>query len=260
MFVKFVVVAFAITACNAAPFVITAKNYNPGNVYPGYQTPSIAYGYGSGFSSNIAGIRHSVSHGHSFQIGDGEGYGAGFANSDGAANAQGIGIASTHANPARRVYNIQPAAYQPAPAYNSGWNRNYGSAVSSAQNIGNAGSAVAHSNSAGLGNAVASASNHRGLGYGSAVSSANSNNGFGSAISSANNSGYGSAVSSAQTRGALGDYSSAVSASENVGGVRSSTAQAVQQTAGSVQHSGATSIDGPGVHAAYSHAVNNRYY
>ncbi|XP_035448036.1 fibroin heavy chain-like [Spodoptera frugiperda] len=257
MAAKFIVLATILAACNALPVWYNAV---PAVVIRSGRSPSVSYGFGSGFSSNIGGISHSTGIGASFQSGDGEAYGAGIGSSNGG-YARGVGIASAgNSQPVQyqRVYQAPQPAYESAVASAQNFG-GYGNAVSSAQSLGGNGfgSAVSSAQSGGLprfNSAVSSAQNVNG--YGSALSSANS--GYGSALSSAQNSGFGSSVSSAQTRG-LG-YGSAVSAAENIGGYGASTAQVVQQRSGGIQHSGATSINAPGLQAAHSHAVNSGFY
>ncbi|XP_045445719.1 shematrin-like protein 3 [Melitaea cinxia] len=228
------------------------------------RAPNIAFGYGSGFSSNIGGISQSSGIGASFQSGDATAYGGGIGSSDGN-YARGIGYA--------QAAPFLPYALQsPIPAV---YNNAFGSAISSAQNFGNFGSAISSSQSQNgfrsaissaqnndLGNfqsAISSAQNLRG--FGSSVSSASSNGlGFGTAISAANNfGGDGSTFSLAQNHD-LNNFGSAVSASQNIGGLRSTISQATQQQGRSFQHSGASSANGPGIQASQSHAINTGYY
>lgn len=238
----------------------------PGTIFRIGRSPNMAYAFGSGFSSNIGGISHSTSVGSSFGTGDAEAYSSG---------VTGINAGSAYA---RGVSNVVPAQYplgyqqSTASAVNSGFGRNaYGSAVSSAQNFGgNYGSAVATAqNQNGLGysrygNAVSAVENAGPARYQSAVSSAQNLRGLGyeSAVSSVHNAGsdFGSAMSATQSKDGYGDFNSAVSAAQNYGGYGGSSSQVVQQRAGSVRHSGASSINGPGLQAAQSHAVNTDYY
>ncbi|CAH1639462.1 unnamed protein product [Spodoptera littoralis] len=261
MAAKFIVLATILAACNALP---VWYNGVPAVVMRIGRSPSISYGFGSGFSSNIGGISHSTGIGASFQSGEGEAYGAGIGSSNGG-YARGVGIASAgnshpvqYQAPHHHVYQAPQPAYESAVASAQNFG-GYGNAVSSAQSLGgnNFGSAVSSAQSGGharFNSAVSSAQNVHG--YGSALSSANS--GYGSALSSAHNSGFGSSVSSAQTRGH--GYGSAVSAAENIGGYGASTAQVAQQRSGGIQHSGATSINAPGLQAAHSHAVNSGFF
>ncbi|XP_063357767.1 hornerin-like [Cydia amplana] len=254
MVAKVVVFVAALAACSAVPVIIDDE-YVPGVVMRIGRSPNVAFGFGSGFSSNIGGISHSTGMGTSFQSGDAQAYGAGLGGNGN--YASGVGMART--GPSYPVYQQQPAY--------GGLRNNYDSAVSSAQNYNGLNSAVssaqtqnglqyeaatsAAQNNPRYQSAVASAQNVRGLGY---------NNGFGSAVASSEHSGnYGSAMSAAQNHG-LGHYGSAVSAAQNNGHYRASTAQAMQHHGGAVQHSGASSINAPGLQAAQSHAVNSGFY
>ncbi|XP_026732187.1 fibroin heavy chain-like [Trichoplusia ni] len=279
---KIIILATIVAACNAGPIWYTGSDLLPGVIMRIGRSPSISYGFGSGFSSNIGGISHSTGIGASFQSGEGQAYGSGIGASDGT-YARGVGIANAG-------NSYQPMAYQPAYQAVPQNRPAYGSAVSSAQNFGNYGNSVSSAQSVGsnqfnsavstaqtggparfntavssaqsggparFNTALSSAQSAGPARYNSAISSAQNLNGYGTAISATNN-GFGSSVSSAQTRG-IG-YGAAVSASENIGGYGASTAQAVQQGAAGVQHSGATSINGPGIRAAHSHAVNTGFY
>lgn len=235
----------------------------PGTIFRIGRSPNMAYAFGSGFSSNIGGISHSTSIGSSFGTGDAEAYSSGITGINaGRAYARGV----TNAVPVQYPLGYQQST---ATAVNTGFGRNaYGSAVSSAQNFGgNYGSTMASAqNQNGLGygsavsavenagparfqSAVSSAQNVRGLGYESAVSSVHNDEGdFGSAMSAThNNDGY-------------GDFNSAVSAAQSYGGHGGSSSQVVQQHGGSVRHSGASSINVPGLQTAQSHVVNTGYY
>ncbi|XP_049874075.1 uncharacterized protein LOC126372394 [Pectinophora gossypiella] len=276
MVAKFVVLSLALAVCQAGPVWVDGSGYYPGMILRIGRSPNIAYAFGSGMSTNIGGISHSTSIGSSFQTGDAEAYGAGVAATNGGVYARGVGY--TNAAPA------YPLAYQQsaASAYNGGLGRTgYGSAVSSAQNYGsNFGSAASSAqthNGFGLGSAVSSvqnagparyqsavssAQNLRGVGSSVAAANSNTGLGYGSAASSAHNAGgnYGSALSSVQAHNGFNNYNAAVSAAENVNGYGGSTSQVVQHRAGTVQHSGASSVNGPGVQAAQSHAVNTGFY
>lgn len=246
-------------------FGLTENGYMmPGTIFRIGRSPNMAYAFGSGFSSNIGGVSHSTSIGSSFGTGDAGAYSSGVTGtSAGGAYARGVG--TTNVVPA-----LYPLGYQQstASAVNSGFGRTpYGSAVSSAQNYGNYGSSVASAQNhmgLGYGNAMSAVENAGPARYQSAVSSAQNVRGLGyeSAVSSAHNAGgdFGSAMSATQSNGGYGDFNSAVSAAENYGGYGGSTSQVIQQRAGAVRHSGASSINGPGVQAAQSHAVNNGYY
>lgn len=235
----------------------------PGAIFRIGRSPNMAYAFGSGFSSNIGGISHSTSIGSSFGTGDTEAYGSGLAGTNaGGAYARGVGITNVAPAP-------YPLAYQQstASAVNNGFGRNtFGSAVSSAQNFGgNYGSSISSAqNGLGYGSAISSVQNAGPARYQSAVSSAQNVRGLGyeSAVSSVHNGGddYGSAMSATHNNGGYGDFNAAVSAAQNYGGYGGSTSQVIQQRAGSVRHSGASSINGPGIQAAQSHAVNTGYY
>lgn len=240
-------------------FGLTGNEYlMPGPVFRIGRSPDMAYAFGSGFSSNIGGISHSTSVGSSFGSGDAEAY------SSGITGVRGVGI--------RNVVPAQyPLGYQQstASAVNTGFGRNgYGSAASSAQNYGgNYGSSVAsaqNQNGLGYGSAVSAVENAGPARYQSAVSSAQNVRGlgYGSAASSVHNAGnnFGSAISATRSNDGYGDFNSAVSAAENYGGYGGSTSQVIQQRSGAVRHSGASSINGPGVQAAQSHSVNTGYY
>lgn len=68
------------------------------------RSPNVAFGFGSGFSSNIGGIAHSTGIGSSFSSGDAEAYGAGMAGAGGNTFARGVGAAN--------AAPYQPLAYQ----------------------------------------------------------------------------------------------------------------------------------------------------
>ncbi|XP_013188641.1 uncharacterized protein LOC106133457 [Amyelois transitella] len=255
----------ALAACNAVPIWITGADFFPTTLMRIGRSPSVAFGFGSGFSSNIGGIAHSTGIGSSFSTGDAQAYGSGMGGSDNA-YARGVGIAN-----ARPSYPRYPLPYN-----NDFGRTSFGSAVSSAQNIGDyssavssaqshngrqygaAASAVQNAGPARYQSAVSSAQN-TGLDYQSAVAAANSNDGhYGSAMSAANTGNYGDTF--AHSRNNFAGYGAAVSAAENIGGYRASTAQAVQQQGGALQQSGASSINAPGIQAAQSHAMNTGYY
>ncbi|XP_050362467.1 fibroin heavy chain-like [Nymphalis io] len=259
---KIIVVLSTLALSNAAP--ASYGDELPGLIWRVGRAPNVAFGFGSGFSSNIGGISHSSSIGSSFQSGDASAYGAGIGSSDGNTFARGIGYAN--ASPYSQ-FRLQQPHYA---GYNNAFATPYGSAVSSAQNFGSAVSSSQTQN--GFGSAVSSVQNN-GLGpYQSAISSAQNLRGLGSAVSSASSNGFGTAVSSAENIGGYGsaisltqnhdqnNFDSAISAAQNIGGYRSSTAQTIQQQGGSLRHSGATSINGPGIQTAQSHAINNGYY
>lgn len=237
----------------------------PGAIFRIGRSPDVAFAFGSGLSSNIGGISHSTSIGSSFGTGDAEVYGSGLAGSNaGGVYARGVGI--TNVGPAPYPLGYQQST---ASALNSGFGRNtFGSAVSSAQNYGgNYGSAVSSAqnrNGLGYGSAISAVQNAGPARYQSAVSSAQNVRGLGyeSAVSSVHNAGgdYGSAISATQSNNGYGDLNAAVSAAENYGGYGGSTSQVVQQSPGSVRHSGASSINGPGLQASQSHAINTGYY
>ncbi|KAL4713906.1 hypothetical protein ACJJTC_015560 [Scirpophaga incertulas] len=263
MAAKFIALITLVSVCQAVPVWVAGTNgYVP--IFRMGRSPNVAFGFGSGFSSNIGGIAHSTGIGSSFSAGDAEAYGAGMSGATGgSAFGRGVGIAN--AAPYR------PLTY--SPSYNTGRNT-YGSAISSAQNFGNYGSVTSAAQTMDVNyplkaspahyqSAQSSAQSFRGLGYESALASANLNNGleYGSAVSAAENTGdYNSSMSSAQSRNGLSDYNAAVAAAQNMNGYHASTAQTVQQHGSAMQHSGASSIDGPGIQAAQSHAVNTGYY
>ncbi|XP_045773364.1 filaggrin-2-like [Maniola jurtina] len=278
MIAKFFIVLYAITFAKAGPVVY--ENIPPGVTFRVDRGPNIAFGFGSGFSSDIGGIRHSSGIGTSFQSGDATAYGAGFGSNDGNTFARGVGYAN--AAPSYPIRYAQ-APYYPynngqqnfARIYNNGFGR-FGSAVSSAQNFGNFGSAVssAHSHNgfasavssvSGRGSAVSSvnglgryhtavSTNGRGLGYDSAVASVSNGLGYESSISSAQNDGFGSSVSLAQGRG-FNNFGTSVAASHNFPGYRASVAHSVQQDGESYQQSGASNING----VQTAHAINSDY-
>lgn len=234
----------------------------PATIFRIGRSPNMAYAFGSGFSSNIGGISHSTSIGSSFGTGDAEAYSSGITGiNGGSAYARGL----TNAVPVHYPLSYQQST---ASAVNSGFGRNaYGSAVSSAQNFGNYGSTVAsvqNQNGLGYGSAVSAVDNAGPARYQSAVSSAQNVRGLGyeSAVSSVHNAGpdFGSAISATRSNDGYGDFNSAVSAAQNYGGYGGSSSQVVQQRAGSVRHSGASSINGPGMQAAQSHTVDTGYY
>ncbi|KAM3959010.1 uncharacterized protein ACR2FA_006983 [Aphomia sociella] len=230
---------------------------------PLYDTPSIAFGFGSGFSSDIAGIKHSTSIGSSFSTGNGRAYGSGI-GSTGNNYASGTGVAnveppSTFLTPEPRYdsygnpvlnydsgYIAVPAAQEENslsyyPIQTNEWSPNYDnngqfqSAVSSTQNAGE------------LQSAISLAQNQQGNGYQTALSATHNDNYYRSSISNAQ-----SADGS--------NFGSATAATQNIDGVNASTAQVVQRYGGSLQQSGATVINGPGIQAAQSHAINTGYY
>ncbi|XP_047520370.1 uncharacterized protein LOC125059796 [Pieris napi] len=209
------------------------------------EPPSIAYGFGGGFSSNIGGISHSSGYGTSFQTGNAQAYGAGIGSNG---NARGVGFAQTAPN-----FNH----YQFPQAYSG---------------IGRSNSA-AHS-SGNLGSAVSSVQND---GHGSAFSAVHSNGRYQSAISTVQNfdrghptlariqpgfisradnvGGVQTAISSTQ-----GSNGQATSIAQNFGGYKAAIANNVQLRNGVIQNNGATVINGPGFQSAQAHSVNTGYY
>ncbi|XP_022126088.2 uncharacterized protein LOC111000808 [Pieris rapae] len=209
------------------------------------EPPSIAYGFGGGFSSNIGGISHSSGYGTSFQTGNAQAYGAGIGSNG---NAHGVGFAQTAPN-----FN----QYQFPPAYSG---------------FGRTNSAVAHS-SGNFGSAVSSVQNG---GLGSAVSAVHSNGRYQSAISSVQNfdrglsnlariqpgfisradnvGGVQTAISSTQ-----GSNGQATSIAQNFGRYKAAIANNVQLRNGVIQNNGATVINGPGFQSAQAHAINTGY-
>ncbi|XP_034833741.1 uncharacterized protein [Maniola hyperantus] len=284
MIAKYLVVLYAIAFAKAGPVVY--DNIPPGVTFRVDRGPNIAFGFGSGFASDIGGIRHSSGIGTSFQSGDATSYGSGFGSNDGNTFARGVGYAN--AAPSYPIRYTQ-APYYPyytrnngqqnsATIYNNGFGR-FGSAVSSAQNFGNFGSAVssAHSHNgfasavssvSGRGTAVSSVNglgryhtavstaDGRGLGYDSAVATVSDGLGYESSVSSAQNDGFGSTVSVAQGRG-FNNFGTSVAASHNFPGYRASVAHSVQQDGESYQQSGASNING--VQSAHSHTINSDY-
>ncbi|CAG4983951.1 unnamed protein product [Colias eurytheme] len=243
---------------------------HPGIYLRQAQPPSIAFGFGSGFSSDIGGIKHTSSYGNSFQTGNAQAYGGGFGSADGNTYARGVGYAQTYPQsnwkPQYQYRHTVPQDFQQASAatFNSG-GRSYNSA--SAQSFGNIGSAVSSAQSIdGIGSAVSAVQNN-GQSQ-TAISSVNSlgRNGYDSTIATTNNigHGYGTAISRADN---LGGYQSAISSTQgygnhgqfavaqNVGGYRTSNAYNVNQ--GSVQNS--VAINGPGIQVAQTYSNNNGY-
>lgn len=234
------------------------------------RSPSIAYGFGSGFASDIGGIKHSNSFGSSFQIGDAEAYGSGIGASGDNVFAGGVGYAHANPNTYRTAYPVYSTPYTTpyhSYPYNLGYNNfatpqlrnSYGNAISSPQNLGNLGAAFAHTQSGAFGSSASAVniaepyqSRHsfRNPGFGgSAVASAVS---IGSGATAASSNGLGNSVSLAQTHDGQGRFNSAVSTSDSNG---VSTAQTVQQNGGAVQQNAA--INGPNFQAAQSNVVNN---
>ncbi|XP_059058382.1 uncharacterized protein LOC131851836 [Achroia grisella] len=235
-----------------------------------FRTPSIAFGFGSGFSSDIAGIKHSTSIGSSFSTGDAQAYGSGI-GSTGNTYASGIGVANaapstsylpaftssqqrydSYGNPVpdydnnyitndqeQNTLNYYPSQSNEWPQSYENYGQNNGqlqSAVSSTQNAGN------------FQSSTSLAQNQQGPGYQLAISS------------SQNGDNYRSAISNAQSGDGYSNFGSAISATQNIGNLNASTAQAIQRSGGGLQQSGATIISGPGIQAAQSHAINTRFY
>ncbi|VVC95899.1 unnamed protein product [Leptidea sinapis] len=90
--IVFLFVVFELGVGNAVP-IWRNDPYNSGVFLRNAAVPSVAYGYGSGFSSNIGGIHQSSGFGSSYQSGAGEAYGMGIGSSDG--SAQGISYTNT---------------------------------------------------------------------------------------------------------------------------------------------------------------------
>ncbi|CAK1601650.1 unnamed protein product [Parnassius mnemosyne] len=251
MAAKLIVLVAALTVCQAVPVWI--ENYPQIYVRDG-RSPSVAFGFGSGFATDIGGIKQASSYGTSFQSGGGEAYGSGLASADGRTFARGTGVAKVP----QVTYPVSNQQF-----VSNNFNRNnYGSAVSSAHNHGNFGSAlsaaqsqngygsaISNVNNRGFQTALSSAQNYNGLGYQSAVAAANSNG-----------LGQGSAISAAQGFNGNNNFGTAVAAAQNFGNYQASTAQAIQQRGGLLRESGATSINAPGIQAANAHAINTGYY
>ncbi|XP_052748818.1 uncharacterized protein LOC128200205 [Galleria mellonella] len=263
MAIKFTILLTTFALSQAVPIQIFADGVAVSSgglpqrpiVSPPIPQPNVAFGFGSGFSSDIAGVRHSTGISSSFSTGDSQAYGSGV-GSTGNTYAKGAsltnGAPSTYyVRPAGRQYNIHAenpqytasaASAAQVQGQNDGWVQNYRpvnqyqSAVSSAQNSNQQQSAVS------------AAQNQQGLGYQSAVSAAH------------NGRNYGSAVSNAQSHNGYSNFGSAISAAQNIGGLKASTAQAVQHHGAGVQHSGASSLNAPGIQSAQSHAINTGYY
>ncbi|CAH0724558.1 unnamed protein product, partial [Brenthis ino] len=264
-------IVLSVLAVSRALPILVYENDMPAFIWRTARAPNVAFGFGSGFSSNIGGISQSNSIGASFQSGDADAYGAGIA-SDGNL-AQGIGYA--RASPYHQILPLG-LHQSSSSAFSNSFGRNYGSAISSAQNFGNSGLSLSSAqNHNGFGTAVSAVQNN-GIGnYQTAASQAyNGRSGFDSAVSSAsshglgygvaqsaaqNIGGYGSALSLSQNQG-LNNFGTAISASNNNGGFGSSIAQTTQQHGRHLQQSGASSINGPGIQASQSHAINNGYY
>lgn len=209
----------------------------PGTIFRVGRAP-LSYGFGSGFSSNIGGLRQASAIGSSYNSDNvGQAYASGIGISDGG-YAQGVGLASS--GNAYPVYQAQPTYTVVRPTYNN--------ARASAQNFGgsNLASSSANTNN---GQAISYAQNLRGVGYPSVATSSASNDGFGNQ----------KAISSTHTAG-LGYNSHSVAAAERHGHVSGSSAQTVQQRGNTLQQSGASSINAPGFKSAHSHAVQTGFY
>lgn len=232
------------------------------------RAPRFAYGFGSGFASDIGGVKHSNSIGASVQTGDGVAQGVGLASTDnGGIFANGIGYA--HTNPAPVVYSAYPYSATPYytypyntgynVGYNNGYNNfrtplrdSYGNNIATAQNIGASGNSNAYSQNGQFGNfAIASNINNP-------YQARNPFENLGVVVSSSAVSGGGvsNAKSYTQTYDRDGGISATVAASEDTGDARASTAQTYQQRGNEVQNSGATSINAPGIQATHSHSIN----
>ncbi|XP_026758620.2 uncharacterized protein LOC113518059 [Galleria mellonella] len=243
---------------------------------PIYSTPSIAFGFGSGFSSDIAGIRHSTSIGSSFSTGDARAYGSGIGGT-GETYASGIGVADaspsgSYLPPLQSSQQRYDSYGNPVPDYDNNyisneqeqntityypsqrneWSQNYGNGYApsdSAQNNEQFQAAVSATQNAGdLQSSTSLAQNQQGQGYQTAVSSTQNGNNFRSAISNA------------QSSDGYSNFGSATTATQNIGTLNASTAQAIQRNGGALQQSGATIISGPGIQAAQAHAINTGYY
>ncbi|CAG4986446.1 unnamed protein product [Parnassius apollo] len=253
MAAKLIVLVAALAVCQAVPVWI--GNYPQVYIRDG-RSPSVAFGFGSGFATDIGGIKQATSYGTSFQSGDGEAYGSGLASADGRTFARGTGVAN--------VPHVRYPVSNHQLVSNNFNRNNYGSAISSAQNHGNFGSALSAAQSHnGFGSAISNA-NNRGLGgHQTALSSAQNFNGVGhqSAVASANSNGWGqgSAISAAQGFNGNNNFGTAVAAAQNFGNYQASTAQAIQQRGSLLRESGATSINAPGIQAANAHAINTGY-
>ncbi|XP_053612895.1 uncharacterized protein LOC128676657 [Plodia interpunctella] len=245
---KFVVFITALAMANAVPIWVIAPRNDP-NIG---QAPSLAYGFGSGFSSDVAGVKHSTSIGSSFSSGDATAYGQGISGT-GNSYARGVGAA-----------NIAPTYYTQPKTNDYGYGQYYNPALPSAQayNSPQYGTALRqnipqyqpqyHGYRAAVTNAVDNGQ------YRTALSSAQNVEGqnFESAVSATQQGqGYNSAISNAQSLNA-GGLRSATAASEDVNGYKASTAHAVHQNGGTLYNSGATTINGPGIQAAQSHAIS----
>ncbi|XP_013188640.2 uncharacterized protein LOC106133456 [Amyelois transitella] len=245
MSVRLVAIFGILAVANAVPIWVIAPKNDPSFG----QAPNVAYGFGSGFSSDVAGVKHSTSIGSSFSTGDASAYGEGLANT-GNNYARGVGAANNYYQPTNQLRHSFPASSSLAQAYNS---PQFGSAISNVQNTPPYqpqyhGYRAAITNTVDNGQyqtALSSAQNVQGQDYESAVSATQQG------------LGYNSAISNAQSVNG-GGLRSATAASQDVNGYKASTAHAVQQNGASLQNSGATTINGPGIQAAQSHAIS--YY
>ncbi|XP_038207563.1 uncharacterized protein LOC119829240 [Zerene cesonia] len=273
MISKLTVLLAALAVSNAVP-VWMANPYYSGMFLRHPQPPSIAFGIGSGFSSDFGGIKHTSSYGHSFQTGNAQAYGGGSGTADGNTFARGVGYAQTfpqtNLKPQYQYRHPVPQDFQQASAvtFNSGGRSfnsasaqsfgNFASAVSSAQSVDGIGSAVSAVQHNGQSQSAISSVNSLGRnGLDSTIATTNSNgHGFGSAITRADISGgYQSAISSTQGHGNFNNYGQGAVA-QNVNGYRTSNAYNVNQ--GSIQNS--VAINGPGIQVAQTYSNNNGYY
>ncbi|CAH2049956.1 unnamed protein product, partial [Iphiclides podalirius] len=245
MAAKLVILVAALSACQAVPAWI---GQYPNAVFRDGRSPSVAFGFGGGFSSDIGGIRQSNSYGTAFQSGNAEAYGAGFAGRD---YASGVGQANAPAHvvvshpvshPVSHIVSkpvstsvSHPVSHQVSHPVSHQVSHPVSHQVSHPVSHQHATSGVTHHNYAvpvqNFGSAVSTAHSHNGLGsasssvlngefgrYQSAVSSAqNYGLGYESAVASANANGLGqgSAVSSAQN---VGNFGSALSSAQALNG------------------------------------------
>ncbi|XP_014366044.2 uncharacterized protein LOC106716906 [Papilio machaon] len=239
---KFIILVAALAACHAVPVEIVEL---PDATFRVGRSPGVAWSFGSGFASDIGGIRHASGQSGSFQSGDAQAYGSSFANAN---NNYASGTAFAQAPQAVQYPTIQHnVVRQPAHQNNIVVQSvplvQYSVVKQPTQQhtvvqhpVSHQHATIAHHQPAHAAVTVPKKpSNHitSNLGnFGSASSSAaaNSYNGFGSAASNVYNNGfnqYQTAAASAQNYNGLG-YESAVASANSNGFGRGSAVSSAQ--------------------------------
>ncbi|GBP29087.1 hypothetical protein EVAR_10903_1 [Eumeta japonica] len=196
-------------ACQAVP--VWDGGYS---AWPRAQAPSVSFGFGSGHSIDVGGIRHSSGIGAAYQSGPGRAVGTGFGAAGGNTYAQGTGIAQAG-----------PTYAQHQPIYN-----NHGSAAPAARNFDYGPSFHSGQHGSGLHYNSATAAAERTYGGNTAIAAAQNRNGASnhqSAVSFAHNAGgvHVSAAEAQQHRG--GQLQHAGASSINSPGLQVAHAHAI---------------------------------